>query len=458
MTRSNRGRYDDCLSTMANIFPFRAWRYDPRKVGDLTSVVTQPYDKITPQMQDRYYEQPFNLVRLVLGKQLPGDDGSDNVYTRAAETFRQWMQDGVLIEDEQPGFYVYYQRNQLAGGEAKVRKGFIGLGQLEEYGSGVVFPHERTLAGPKADRLNLLRTVRAQFESLFMLYSDPGREIDALLDAETNHEPVIKIWDEYGVEHLVWRITDGAAVSGLQQLMAEKPLIIADGHHRYETALAYRDECREQGGTPAQWQACQRTMMAFVNTESEGLTILPTHRVIKNKNLFNLSRFLAFAESHFDIQSYPFLDLGEKLAGAKRLEHVLAHHVSGSVEFGLYAAEQGCFYHLRFRNQPDSRSLLKGLSPRQQALDVAILHTLVIEQGLGFSPEFVAQQEPIAYVREFDEGIRWIDEGKGSACFFVNPTRIEQVRDIALAGEVLPQKSTDFYPKLLSGLAIYQLK
>src|SRR5436309_2432005 len=230
---------------MAHIEPFRALRYDPARVA-LPSVVTQPYDKITPEMQDRYYaSSPYNLVRIILGKQQTGDHPGESAYTRASDFFRDWRRQGIFLQDTQPSVYVYTQRFAIPGGNREAeRRGFIALGQLEDYSAGVVFRHEQTLAKPKADRLNLLRATRAHFGQIFMLYSDPAGEIDKLL-AQSQAVPVVA-HDEYEVTHRLWPVSDSQIIAAVQAKMAEKKLIIADGHHRYETALAYRNECRAQ--------------------------------------------------------------------------------------------------------------------------------------------------------------------------------------------------------------------
>ncbi len=443
---------------MARIFPFRAWRYNPDKVGNLADVVTQPYDKITPEMQDRYYQHPFNLVRIIRGREFPDDDERSNVYTRAARTLEQWIAESILIQDARPSFYIYHQRYALSPGDRRVRKGFIGLGQLEDYEAKIVFPHERTLRGPKIDRLNLLRATKAHFGQIFMLYSDPAQRIDEVLDEHTGRAPDMRVVDEYGVEHLVWRLSDESAVTHIQHLMADHPLIIADGHHRYETALAYRDERRAAAGRIDRDAPYERVMMTFINTESGGLTILPTHRLIKPVRPFDLSRLLQFLQRYFDLHSYPFADEEQKAAAARALHQDMERLGRERPTFGMYAAGRAAFFRLHYRDDAAGAALMEHVPPRLRELDVTVLHALIIERGLGFTPEFIAEHEPIAYLREFQAGIRQVDEGQGAICFFVNPTRIEQVRDVALAGEVLPQKSTDFYPKLLSGLTLYRLE
>jgi len=286
---------------MAPIAPFRAFRYDPAQVA-LSRTVTQPYDKITAEMQEHYYAaSPYNLVRIILGKREAADHAGNSVYTRAAASFRDWRRQGVLRQDAEPCIYLYTQRFSAPGSGADLeRRGFIALGRLEDYSAGVVFRHEQTLSKPKADRLDLLRATRAHFGQLFMLYSDPSRQIDSLLT--TGAAADLEVTDEYGVSHRVWKISDPAAIEKVTQLMSDKKLLIADGHHRYETALTYRDERRAQtaaasaGGASGTRAASpgvdsdapyESVMMTFVNMDSPGLVILPTHRVVHGLHDFS---------------------------------------------------------------------------------------------------------------------------------------------------------------------------
>jgi uncharacterized protein (DUF1015 family) len=437
---------------MAKILPFTAWRYNKETVSDLTTVLTQPYDKISPEMQERYYSQgPFNLVRIILGRRYPGDTEDANVYTRAQDTYHSWIKTGILTREDKPTVYAYFQKYLVPGLAAtKLRKGLIALGKLEDYHAKVVFPHERTLTGPKQDRLSLLRATQAHFESIFMLYKDDERTVDGLLDQQTANPPAISVVDEYGVEHTVWPIDDPATITRLQQFMADRPLIIADGHHRYETALAYRSERRAETGSSDETAPHEYMLMTFFNTESEGLTILPTHRLVSNLDSFDSEKFLQFASRHFEINR---VAVGETAALRQQLEA----EGRSRMTIGFYPSASEWFHLLSFRPGEESALLLADLSPRQQQLDVIVLHRILIEQGLGIDPKAVEAQKHIVYLREFEAGIEAVRQGRAQVCFFLNPTRIGQMCEVALAGEVMPQKSTDFYPKLLSGLVIYSL-
>lgn len=442
---------------MAKIYPFRAWRYNRERVGDLAHVLTQPYDKITPEMQERYYRlSEFNLVRLILGRVHPDDNEETNVYTRARDTLQSWVKDGILVPDPRPALYLYDQRYRVPGtDEVKVRRGFIALGQIEDYEAGVVFRHERTHRGPKEDRLRLLRHTQAHCESIFMLYRDEEKEIERLLEGARACSPDLSVVDEYGVEHVLWIVTDEALITAVQQAMTAHKLVIADGHHRYETALAYRNECRAEAHHRDDAQPYERMPMTFFNMAAGGLTILPTHRLIHRLERFDLPMLLEFLAQHFELAS---VSVSERSDNALAVLHdELRRRGRDRITIGMYPAPGDRFYFLTFRPTDSTERLLVGLSHRERTLDVVILHRVILEGGLGLSPERIALEPPITYLRDFPEGIRAVASGKAPVCFFLNPTRIEQVWEMALAGEVLPQKSTDFYPKLLSGLTIYRL-
>src|SRR5271155_2909586 len=277
---------------MAEIQPFRAFRYNTDRVA-LKDVLTQPYDKISPAMQERYYAaSPANLIAIEKGKVFEGDTPQNNVYTRAAAKLEEWIADRVLVQDAAPSVYIYSQEYFVPGGHSRrERIGFIALGRLEDYDAKIVFRHERTLSAPKADRVELLRHTRAQTGQLFMLYNDPARLIDNLLEETMQKSAPQELHDEFGVTHRLWPVADGATIRRIQSAMAEKKLIIADGHHRYETALNFRNESRAAAGVNDPYAAAEFAMMTFVNTHSKGLTILPTHRLIRNVANFDFDKF-----------------------------------------------------------------------------------------------------------------------------------------------------------------------
>ena len=453
---------------MAHIEAFRALRYDQTRVT-LPQVITQPYDKITPEMQEGYYAaSPHNLVRIILGKREPGDHPGENIYTRAAAFFADWRRQGIFLQDASPSLYLSVQRFSLPGSTVTLeRRGFIGLGRIEDYSAGVVYRHEQTLAKPKADRLELLRATRAHFGQLFMLYSDPGAEIDSVLapggqaDMETR--------DEYGVLHQVWKIADPGVIALVRGKMRDKRLIIADGHHRYETALTYRNERRAMaattsvGGGPRERTAedgllrpggpnlapYDLVMMTFINMDAPGLVILPTHRVVHSLASFSSETLNRGAGDYFRAQEL------DSSIDAVRAQEILRD--AGQSGTALLAVTADRVFLLDKPKAMDS-NIFAGLSERQQSLDVVQLHRVLLQKVLGISERAIHNQENIRYVRDAGEAMAQVRSGKANVAFLMNPVRMDQMRDIAFAGEVLPQKSTDFYPKLLSGFTIYALE
>jgi len=450
---------------MAYIAPFRALRYDPTRV-DLTKVVTQPYDKITPAMQNRYYDaDPHNLVRIILGKAQPTDRPGENIYTRAAGFFRDWRQQGIFRQDTKPSIYQYVQRFQSPGGGGELeRRGFIALGKIEDYSAAIVHRHEQTLAKPKADRLELLRATRAHFGQLFMLYSDPDAQIDGALSPEVDSAGTKEVRDEYGVLHQLKQVSDPGVIEAVRGKMRDKKLIIADGHHRYETAMNYRNERRSmEASTPADSEPAKMeagrpsstiqpyevVMMTFINMESPGLVILPTHRVVHGLESFSADALLDRGRSYFSVEEVdPSIDV------ARALGILRAAGKAGTALLAVTAQRAFLFDTPRAL----ASTLFQGLSLRQQSLDVVQLHKCLLEGVLGISEEAIRDQTHISSIRDAAEAIARVREGAANAAFLMNPVRMQQVRDIAFAGEVLPQKSTDFYPKLLSGLTIYALE
>jgi len=430
---------------MADILPFRALRYDLQRVS-ASQVVTQPYDKITPAMQERYYAaSPYNLVRIILGHRDPDAPGN-NVYTRAAAYGRAWRAEGILRQDGTPSIYSYSQTFTAPSGTRFERRGFIALGRVEDYSARIVFRHEQTLSKPKADRLDLLRTTRAHYEQLFLLYEDSG-QIDSLL--ATQQPPAIDVTDEYGVGHRVWQISDATVIASVQEKMRDKKLVIADGHHRYETALNYRDESRAAAGSAQNPDApYEFVMMTFVNLNDTGLLVLPTHRVVHSLNSFSVDDFQQSSRTYFELEEIdPALD-------AARATALLREQGRNSTALLAVTANRAFILH---SPKPAAAKFLAGLSPRQQALDVVQLHKCLLEGVLQLSEESIRNQQNLSYLREASEALDQVRKGAANIAFLMNPCPVSQVRDVAFAGEVMPQKSTDFYPKLLSGLAAYAL-
>jgi uncharacterized protein (DUF1015 family) len=385
----------------------------------LENLVTQPYDKISPAMRSRYLAaSPYNLVRVILGERGPADSDRDNVYTRAAAHLSQWIASGILVRDGEPGVFPYFQEFTVPDtGERLVRKGFIALGKVEDYSKGVVHPHEQTLSGPKKDRLELLRHTHAHFGQLFMLYPDPAGAVDRLLEEAARQAPLLQVADEYGAVHRVWKIGDARRI---RELMADKKLLIADGHHRYETALAFRNENPSLAGA-------DRVMMTFVNLHSPGLKILATHRLVSGLDAAALPEL-----PDFDVME---IDSTERLQRAWE----------ESDDRTIIGAAIG------------RRLFLLEDRAARGSLDVKVLHERLLGKALGIGEEAVRDEKHLRYIRGLDRAVEEARAGSAQIAFLLKPASIEQVAAMSFAGGVMPQKSTDFYPKLLSGLTIYKL-
>jgi len=446
---------------MAQLYPFRAFRYNPAR-APFDCVLTQPYDKISPAMQEKYYAaDPHNLIVVEKGRAYLGDTPQNNVYTRAATALHDWIRNNVVVQDPEPAFYAYTQEYTVPGTEERrTRHGFIGAGKLEEYSAGVVFRHEHTLSGPKADRLELLRHTKTHTGQLFMLYSDAEKRIDAILaEVESAAAPATEMRDEYGVVHRLWLIAKPQRVAAIQKAMEQQKLVIADGHHRYETALNYRNERRTREGKVEPDAPYERAMMTFINTRSEGLTILPTHRVAAHVHDFSWTSMRRHLEPWFTAEAFPFSGSGERSEAKKKF---LARLTSAREKraIGVYPAveaQKRAFYVLTLREGASLAQLLPNVSPLQRELDVVLLHEGILEPALGITPQAVTAEANLTYEREALAALDAVDSGRAQISFLLNPCDVEQVMKIATAGEVMPQKSTDFYPKLMSGITMYRV-
>jgi uncharacterized protein (DUF1015 family) len=412
---------------LATIKPFQPYRYSA-KAGDPARLLTQPYDKINPAMQAAYLAaSPYNLVRVILGERHASDNASDNVYTRAERHLDDWIRDGILERDPSPGLYAYFQEFDVPDtGERAVRQGFIGIGKVEDYSANIVHRHEQTLSGPKKDRLELLRHTRAHFGQIFMLYPDPEGAVDKLLAEAAEAAPLLDVLDDDRARHRVWAITEPEQIARIQELMAPKKLLIADGHHRYETALAYRNE--NPGDAAAEY-----VMMTFVNMHSPGLKILATHRVLRGVEDFegDDGSFFLKAGKAWSVEK----------CGLPGLKRAFSVRNPEKVRIGM-ASKEGVMLMER---------------PRQPGeLDVPVLHREILGNLMGIGEEAVRDEKYIHYVRGIDAAVAELNHG-AQVAFLLEPTPIEDMARIAFAGGVMPQKSTDFYPKLLSGVTIYRL-
>ncbi|MEO5924100.1 MAG: DUF1015 domain-containing protein [Bryobacteraceae bacterium] len=412
---------------MATVKPFQPYRYTP-KAGDPANLVTQPYDKISPAMQAKYLAaSPYNLVRIILGERLPPDDDSTNCYTRAAAYLEQWTREGILAQDPETAFYAYQQEFTVPDTHERAsRQGFIGLGKVEDYEAKIVHRHEQTLSGPKKDRMQVLTNTRAHFGHIFMLYPDPQAIIDGILNEAAHGTPVLDVVDDYGVRNRLWAITDLATIAKMETVMADKKLLIADGHHRYETALGYS---KEHPTDPA----ARFVMMTFVNMFSPGLRILATHRVLRNVVNFTEDELLKRAFDQWKVTTFP---------STLELKAAMQHPDPENVRIGMVTA---------------SGDNLLSRPRKKDELDVPVLHQEVLTGLLNITEEAVRDEHFITYVRGMDAASAEVREKSAQVAFLLDPTPIDDMARIAFGGGVMPQKSTDFFPKLLSGITIYKL-
>ncbi len=437
---------------MADVRPLPGIRYANER--EIASLVAPPYDVISPEEQARYYElHPENVIRLELGRDQPGDDQLDNRYTRAAETFAEWRLNGIMAQDT-PSLYIYEQRFTASGAEYR-RTSLLARVRLEPWEAGVVLPHERTLAKPKDDRLKLMRACAATLSPIMALYDDPDGQIAAILTKARKGKPRLAFTDERGDEHRLWLVADQKVAATLAGLFAPRQIYIADGHHRYETALAYRDEVREMRQELDSEDAVNFTLMGLSAIEDPGLLVLPTHRVVRGVEAGRLSSLEERLAPYFTREP-----LGDEIHA---WQATLAEQAKqGTTAFVLVRPEGVSLLRLK----PEGRAAMLGndgesggASQAWRDLDVAMLHELVLREGLGIGGEAVRGGEYVSYTRDAEEAATAARAGTNGTqlALLLNPTPPAAIRDVARAGDRMPQKSTYFYPKLLTGLVINPL-
>lgn len=443
---------------MAEIVPFRALRYNPQFVPDLKLVVAPPYDVISPEAQERYHARhPHNVVRLILARQsnagIPGQDR----YARSARTFTEWQAGGVLRRDPEPAIYLYEQEFSVGEGHRIRRRGFMAMVRLHDYDDKVVFPHERTFSRHKDDRLQLMRACPANLEAILGFYPGPVEAVSAVLLRHMEGEPSVQLVDEDGICHRLWMLREPREVADLTQALRDRPIIIADGHHRYETALTFRDERRTADAAPLETHRRRLhdwVLMNLVHGEDPGLVILPTHRLIRQRPVVAGAALREALGRHFRIEGCP-LDRGNPVMSL-RIALADLHRRRAAAVFAVYLGGEEVLV-LELADETIVQDLVAaGHSHEYAHLDVAILHRLVIERILGIRPASLTD-DSIQYTRDEGMALAAVASGDAHLALFLNPPRVEQVQAIALAGERMPQKSTFFFPKVLSGLVISPL-
>jgi uncharacterized protein (DUF1015 family) len=422
---------------MAQIKPFNGLLYNKKKISDFKKVVAPPYDVISPEERDALYRlSPYNVIRLILGKETGKDSAKNNKYTRARETMAEWVTVSVLVKDDKPAIYIYRQTYK-DGARTKVRTGFISIMKIEDPDNGVL-PHEKTLAKPKIDRLNLIKEVRANLSPIFSLYYDKKRATSRLLNKFAGGNPPAVDISVDGVTHQLWRLTDVKAISAVRKDMAKRKIVIADGHHRYEVARGYRNLMRWKKNYN---KNVDYVMNYFTNIEeAENVTIFATHRLLKNTDGFDPDSSERLLKPFFDVSYFTNL---------KGMYNALTKNCSRP-SFGIYAGDRKYILIVLKKGINLTKVIPGDKSPQWKELDVAVLHELVIKNLLCLKDS----EDNVKYVRGIDQADKLVKSGDYKIAFFLNPTRAKQVQEVAEKGDTMPQKSTYFYPKLLTGLVI----
>lgn len=428
---------------MAAIIPIRGVRYNPGIIPDPALVVTPPYDVIDAAAQERYYRRsPYNVIRLEYGRINPADNAQDNRYTRARDTFNEWLDQGVLIQDKQQAFYLYEQEFTWRG-KTYVRRGFFCGVHLEPYAKGRILPHEETIPKHKQDRLELMRHCRANFSPVFGLYPDDSMVSTIKIKRTMQADPAISLTDDLGQKHRVWVATDHSLLNLLISLIEQKRIFIADGHHRYETALAFSNEINEVG-------LPNFVMMVLVNLYDPGLVVLPTHRLVRSPQGSRPEQLIDNLRDLFTVEPVT--------VQRDNFETFLRDFENrGKGFFALYAGgDKHCVLSLKPDIDPD-RLMPAEKSAAWRRLDVTILHHLILEKYLGIGDAERTDDGLIRYTREETGALDAVDRGDFDYAFFMNPPDVNEMVAVAEAGELMPQKSTYFYPKLSTGLVINKL-
>ncbi|GBE57901.1 hypothetical protein BMS3Abin01_00827 [bacterium BMS3Abin01] len=434
---------------MAEVIPFRGLRYNRDAIADLSRVVSPPYDIISPERQKHFHDKHTrNAIHLEYGLELPDDDGDNNRYARAAANLDRWLQDRILVPEPSPAFYFCREEYSIPGGGRAVRDGFIGAVRLVDFSRGIVLPHERTHSGPKEDRLKLLEATGANLSPVYSLYPDADLKVDSLLkEATASRDPDIDFTDEAGTRQMLWVIDDPAITSSLSAALSERNLFIADGHHRYETALAY-SQARHAAGD-AQGLPHDYLMMYLSSLDDESQPILPVHRFVFGLARETLAQWKRKLAGDFHITAVP----GSGGDGAASLISSLEAAPADRNAFGIYiAAGDSCYLLTARRPRPLISPDDSDRSPAWRSLDVAVLDRLVFAETLGMTPGGNNAGAGVRYVERTDQALSEIDRGGFDIAFFVRPTTMAEIRSVAQAGDKMPQKSTYFFPKPLTGL------
>jgi uncharacterized protein (DUF1015 family) len=431
---------------MVRIAPFRGVFYNSKKIRDLARVVTPPYDVISPEEQEKLYRKsPYNFVRLDFSQE-------PDPYAAVAELFANWQTEGIFERDEEPAIYYAVHKFALKDGGIKVRQGFYALTQLQDFSSGEIRPHEKTLEAPKQDRLQLMLASHAQLSSIFALYSQPKGSLNQILSEQTEGKaPFIEVKLDGGDECRLWRITDPALIREIQREMKEQRLVIADGHHGYEATLKYRDRMRSDGSSTGR-ESFNYILTYFANMIDESVVILPTHRLVRGYEPKPFLQLEEALQTYFYIEQYPKTAEG-KSSFLKALKNTGKKHRVIGASF----KRDPRYLILRLKNKRIMQRLAKDLSAPLRELEVSILHHLILEHILGLSPEQQTNGAAIRYSQDEEAVLQALEKEDYQAAFILNATKSADILAIVDSGETMPQKSTYFYPKLISGLVVNKI-
>lgn len=427
---------------MAEIKAFKGLRYT-EKAGDIANLCCPPYDIISGEEREALIRKnQYNLIRL----ELPVLGGSEDLapYHEAANTLRAWLKDEILKTDEKEAIYIYEMEFSAYGKSHKV-KGFVSLVKLEPFSKGVILPHEETLSKAKADRFNLMKTTGCNFSQIYSLYMDEDNSAFSLIDKASQGQPHSSFTDGDNVTHRMWIVTDSEFIAALTEKFADKKLYIADGHHRYETALNFKNYVE---GNLDEIGSSEYVPMMLVNMENDGLVVFPTHRIVRDLQSFDYNEVCEKCREYFDITPYLNREKGE--------EGLAKAYAEGKKAFVLFTGDNN-YTLLTLKNLDVMNTLLPEGCAALKQLDVTVLHTLILERIFGIDKENMAKQINLTYTRSMQEAIEAVDQKRANCCFLLNPTRVEEIRDVAAAGDKMPQKSTYFYPKLTTGLVMNKI-
>ncbi len=436
-----------------NILPFRGYRYNVNQIGKLDDLISPPYDQFKEGLDDLLIARhPNNMAHLIVNKETAADSETSNRYTRSKALLDHWLQSQVFLQDAEPSLYPYFQSYDVEG-RSRTRKGFIALGEVTDYSEKIVLPHERTLSKPKQDRLNLMRATLADTGLVFMLYSDPSGEVERLLDEVTASPAAMEALDLNAESNRLWRVTDGSWIAQIQKSLGPKSVIIADGHHRYEVARLFSQEAAARSNEDPRWKLYGYKLMSFVRLESAGITIFPIHRLLHSLKEFEAVNFLKRMSEYFVMEEYPIagsdkfntLDFLMQASGKQQQ--------SGANAFVLYLPALQKFVLTKLRPEASGKlAWPNDKSATWRKLDVSILQVVLLGRLLGLGEQQLTDQTNLEYVSHYADAVRLADAKQYQCAVLMNATPIAQVQAVVEAGDILPQKSTHFHPKLMEGL------